>query len=186
MLSIAKRIVDEPGLDWSGVGLVNFINVIAVVCGLMPGYELECSSFALGPDVAKKLQELGAKRIMISRAILNMHRFDGEKMKKLLGENVRMAVTHMKFAVVSAAGRSISILTSANLSKNNRWEWLHMTDDPAVAGLLIGHLDELESIGDVAFRSWSYYTSTYKRAMHGDCSTSDDCDFSELVGRINR
>lgn len=187
MLRIARRICEEPGLEWSGIAKdVQFIDVIETACKLIPGYTLDCCSFAMGWKVAEKLAALGARRAIVCRAVLTMpESFDRDRIEASLGSHLRMAWTHLKFAVVATPERQISILTSANLSKNVSWEWYSLSDDPAIAEMLLGHLDELEGLGDKPYEWVGFYTDVYRRAMNGGIDEGE-CSLSELVERLSR
>ncbi|HEU00190.1 MAG TPA: hypothetical protein ENH89_07515 [Aurantimonas coralicida] len=56
---------------------------------------------------------------------------------------VRVTRTHAKWGLVMGADAEIAILTSMNLNKNPRFEYLHCTWDPAVVALLAGIADEI-------------------------------------------
>lgn len=180
ILDVISACADDPSLSWTGVCSDPFqvIDAVALAHEICGGY-VDCCTFSIGWEVAQHLARMGARRVMVSREVLTLHRFDGARILGILGPAYRMGVTHAKFAV---CGR-MSVLTSANLNKNHRAEWYHVTSNPGVRGMLLDHLDELERIGDLPNRPWSYYNDSYHTAM-GGVLTHEIGSLRELIARF--
>jgi hypothetical protein len=58
-------------------------------------------------------------------------------------EAIRSTALHAKFAVISNDAWNVAVRTSMNLNENRRLEYLEVSDDPEVAGFLLGMVDEL-------------------------------------------
>ncbi len=64
---------------------------------------------------------------------------------------IRSTRTHAKFAVITNEQWRVAVRTSMNLNQNPRLESIEVSDDPALAGFLLGIVDELfaeERAGD--------------------------------------
>ena len=77
-----------------------------------------------------------------------------ERMVELFGEEaIRVTQSHAKFVVVRNERWNLAIRTSMNLNENPRLENIEVSDDPALAGFLVGVMDEL--FAEVAPGDWS-------------------------------
>lgn len=185
MREVIQRVCAEHGSEWWGVALnVSMIDCVEAAAAALPGATIDCCTYSLAWRVAQRLAALDVRRVMVCGAVQKMPgAYDRARVDAAIGDRLRMSWTHAKFAVFTTPARRVSLVTSANLSKNQRWESYLVTDDPAVGAALIDHLDDLDRLGAEPYREVPYYLGIRKRALRGAAA---DVSLQELARRLAR
>lgn len=117
---------------------------------------------AAAADLSRSAESLRDERIRSLRFVVDCsfgQRQPGYLaiLRDLFGDGcIRSTRTHAKFAVITNDEWKVAVRTSMNLNENPRLESIEVSDDPALAGFLLGVVDELfleEPEGDFRTKS---------------------------------
>lgn len=100
-------------------------------------------------------------------------------------DGVRGAVSHAKFCALEAAdGRTLGIVTSANLNRNCRSESYLISSDPAFGRMLLDCCASLERFGAKYGRNAGYYDNAAESAF-GVCAVARSGEsLADMVRRL--
>jgi hypothetical protein len=104
---------------------------------------------------------------------------------RAVGDRIRGAVSHAKFCALEASdGRTLGILTSANLNRNCRSESYLISSDPALGRMLLDCCASLERFGAEYGRNAGYYDDAAESAF-GACAVARSGEsLSDMVRRL--
>lgn len=115
-----------------------------------------------GADLSRSAEHLHDRRIRSLRFVVDCS--FGQRQpgylalcRDLFGDDsIRTTRTHAKFAVITNDGWKVAVRTSMNLNENPRLESIEVSEDPSLAGFLLGVVDAIfaeEPVGDFRTKS---------------------------------
>jgi hypothetical protein len=84
------------------------------------------------------------------------------------GVDLHMHRSHSKFAILKSGDKYVSLLTTANLTKNTRWESLIISPDSELAEFILDHLADLDRLGSEPWQGLAHYNQAYLKAFQAE------------------
>lgn len=175
MRDIVEAVMAGRG-DWCGVVFgTSFVDVVET-CASVAGGPVQVSTAAVGKKDAARVRAIGARLYVCCDLVAMNKAWMGERDL----EGIRMHRSHAKCAVF---GRGLSVRTSANLTRNYRWESYIVSVCPVVHAGIVGHLAELDRLGSEPWHGEAYYRAVYDAALGGSCGIID-ADLASVAERL--
>jgi hypothetical protein len=173
--------------DWAGVVFgTTFIDVVMMAYYVTKARTMKVSTAGVGRVDVERLEALDCDvRLWVCYAIVKMNQKwlnSSGKIGQDFGDRLRMHRSHAKMAVIRGEEGIISILTTANLTRNYRWETYFISSSPELAQNLEEHLADIDRVGSEPWKPGSYYCAAHAR-MFG-CTKELDEDLMDLVERL--
>jgi hypothetical protein len=169
--------------DWAGLVFgTTFAESVLCACDVVGAGSVKVSTSAVGKADVAQLEELQDAGVNVSLHVcFDLVTMNKKWIGKSLGDKFRMHRSHAKCCVARGDGGVICMLTSANLTRNYRWETYLLSSDDALAENLEAHLAEIDRMGSEPWKSAGYYNDVFSR-MFGGAGTVD-ADLMALVER---
>lgn len=171
MRDTMQAVLDSE-LDWAGVVFgTTYVDTVLLALDVVKAHTVKASTAGVGHADVAKLDALDCDvRLWVCYAVVKMNskwlNKDG-KLGTSLASRLRMHRSHAKCAVIRGQNGVISIMTTANLTRNYRWETYFISSSPELAQNLEEHLADIDRVGSEPWQPGSYYCAAHARMFGG-------------------